>query len=189
MRCSKVRMSIASRPKAQPLSPDISQHLATCEACRVFHERNSYLADMLSLRNRATPPPGSEDRTISAVRQALARQWTRETSDGRASVWDILFVEPFRVVRYATAAVLLLLVSTYLLKMPTLQSAEVSAPVMQVTTAPAPAPAPAVLAGTGVMPVQERPPLLPTVHSISNRSGGGLMEYGPYRSIPVSFDY
>ena len=185
MRCKKVREMLVFQDRTQPLPSSAADHLAACESCRQYMKQDLWVRQALTLKKYEYPSAGSEERTRRAVRQALAEQWNPTVVDSSQSIWTRFFAEPLPALRYAVAALLLLLVSIHQLNMPELGTSE---PPLSSVGVMAPAlPENTYVADAGFQPPGQGPRAT-DFQVVSNR-GGGLMEYGPYRSVPVSFDY
>jgi len=186
MRCKNVRQWLVVQARNPPLPTGIAEHISRCAECRLFQEQDLQVRQLIGLKQYESPPFGSEERTVRAVHAIMEEQWHGHPAGQPQRFWDFLFIEPVPAFRYAAAVLLLVLVSVHMLKMPQLGSPESSAYELQVVETTTPASEPATATAFSIP--DKAPQILPEFQVVSNRSGG-FMEYGPGRSIPVSFDY
>jgi hypothetical protein len=162
------------------LTPECLEHLVSCATCRLAYERALAVSRLMSLKRYEMPDPEDPARCVMAVRARI------EAGEGRWLGWlDLLETPWFGAVRYASAAVALLLVLGAAFatgRLPALR-----APALVVET-PRRAAGPAVVmapAPTGTL--YGSAPLV-FIGAPSNREPSRI-QYGPSSSRLVGFEY
>jgi hypothetical protein len=179
MRCERVRELLVEFEDTA-LPDDVAEHMDRCSSCSRHSLRMKTVRRLMSLKKYECPDPGFQERSALAIHRRI-EDLNRQPESRLGRFWEFLTDYPQAPFRYALAAMVVALLVINFISMPQLTPIRLAEPVVRLTP-------PSVPASNMISFDIYRQSAIAELQNHSNQ-GPTRIEYGPRKSVPVTFEY